>query len=75
MKYINNFKLYCPPLNKYIYIGDKIRFPPEKTEYTLTEIIDDKIFLKEKFYSKPIEYDPFIITSLASPVSIVSKVK
>lgn len=73
MKYINNFKLYCPPLNKYIYIGDTIRFPSEKTEYTLTEIVEDRIFLKEEHYSKPIEYDPLIITSLASPVSIVSK--
>lgn len=46
MIYLNNFRLYSPKLDRYVNIGDRLKFGGSGTEWTLININFDKMTLK-----------------------------
>lgn len=46
MLYINSFRLYSPKLDRYVNIGDRLKFGEVGTEWTLIDINFDKMTLK-----------------------------
>ncbi len=68
MKYINQFKLYCPKLEKYIYVGDTLKFGAGKTVHILIEITETEISL----YSEVVgikKYKHYVVTDIGCNLS------
>ncbi len=75
MIYLNNFRLYSPKLNRYVSIGDRLKFGEAGTEWTLVDIQYDKMTLKNCYNYTVTDFSTLHITDpdISSLVEINSQ--